>query len=281
MSMQVCYRGSVNRWECDENDHLNVRFYAEKHWQTLCGWLQLGPLAGRPAVDELVAGMRWQHLRFLRESRLATPLTGVAGVVDSGDDGLQVLTELRHSFSGEVLCSCLHAIAGVHAAGNIDLPEHARPRGVAPSDLGYVALSLHELADYGFAEIGAGVAQPSECLADGPLLLPYYMGRISDAMPHLWGELPSQEGGAVLEYRLRYHQPLRCHQAFTVRSGIVAVGSKVQQFAHMLFAADTGVLCASAVAAGVRMDLQARRALTLSDARQAQLRARQLQPLGT
>ena len=24
--MQLTYRGSVNRWECDENDHLNVRF---------------------------------------------------------------------------------------------------------------------------------------------------------------------------------------------------------------------------------------------------------------
>ena len=33
--MQLTYRGSVNRWECDENDHLNVRFCEQKLYQTL------------------------------------------------------------------------------------------------------------------------------------------------------------------------------------------------------------------------------------------------------
>ncbi|GIS19885.1 MAG: hypothetical protein CM15mP120_18010 [Pseudomonadota bacterium] len=35
--MLLSYRGSVNRWECDENDHLNVRFCEQKLWQTLAG----------------------------------------------------------------------------------------------------------------------------------------------------------------------------------------------------------------------------------------------------
>ena len=37
--MQLTYRGSVNRWECDENDHLNVRFCEQKLYQTLLSGL--------------------------------------------------------------------------------------------------------------------------------------------------------------------------------------------------------------------------------------------------
>lgn len=39
--MNLYFRGSVNRWECDENDHLNVRFFVEKHWQSLCAAARL------------------------------------------------------------------------------------------------------------------------------------------------------------------------------------------------------------------------------------------------
>ena len=30
----LTYRGSVNRWECDENDHMNVRYCVEKLYET-------------------------------------------------------------------------------------------------------------------------------------------------------------------------------------------------------------------------------------------------------
>ena len=32
----LTYRGSVNRWECDENDHMNVRYCVEKLYETFC-----------------------------------------------------------------------------------------------------------------------------------------------------------------------------------------------------------------------------------------------------
>ena len=35
MALVPCYRGCVNAWECDENDHLNVRFYLSKANQGL------------------------------------------------------------------------------------------------------------------------------------------------------------------------------------------------------------------------------------------------------
>ncbi len=71
--MQLTYRGSVNRWECDENDHLNVRFCEEKLWQTLVsGMLHVGAIA-EDEVDELPARIVCQHLRFQQSLVLLHP----------------------------------------------------------------------------------------------------------------------------------------------------------------------------------------------------------------
>ena len=279
--MLLGYRGSVNSWECDENDHLNVRFYVEKHWQTVCSLLpQLGLPQQNPASVLAV-----QHLRFLQESRLAAPLSGYAAIVDTGT-GSGVLTELRNTFTDEVMSACVHRFDAPSGDPDTELPDHARPRGVADADLPYTVLALSDMDSNGFRLIGQGVVQQSECGSDGRMTVHNYMGRISDSMPHLWGllgargsELDPGEGGAVLEYRLRYHKPLAAGDSFAVHSGIAEVGAKVQRFAHLLFGGD-GTLVLSAEAAGVRMDLQARKALTLSPERQAQMEELKLAPPG-
>jgi acyl-CoA thioester hydrolase len=152
-------------------------------------------------------------------------------------------------------------------------------------------LRLSEVEDYGFQAIGMGLIQAAECEPGGAMQIQHYMGRISDSMPHLWGALYAggdgaqfqldggDEGGAVLEYRLRYHQALRCYDRFAVMSGIAAVGAKVQRFAHLLCNADSGEVCVSAQAAAVRMDLHARRVLQLSAERQARLGERLIKPM--
>ena len=288
--MQLTYRGSVNSWECDENDHLNVRFYVEKHWQALCGWLSSAGLSESIPPEELLARVQVQHLRFLKESRLAAPLSGYAGAVVVSDGRLQVLTELRHSCTGEVMCTCIHYLRDVAAAVTESLPDHGAPRGIDVVDIAHAALRLQQLEDYGFQAIGMGLIQTTECEHGGAMQIQHYMGRISDSMPHLWGALYAgdglqfqhdgdDEGGAVVEYRLRYHQPLRRHDRFAVMSGIAAVGVKVQRFAHLLCNADTGEVCVSAQAAAVRMDLHARRALALSAEQQARLAERLLKPM--
>lgn len=262
--MQRVYQGSVNRWDCDENDHMNVRFFMERHGQCLAGFLAA---TGRP-----VGRVKSQHVRFLREARMATPLTGVAGYVTVGDR-VCVLTELRHSFDDAVLSSCVHDLW--HIGDTLDgeaLPGHAGSRGIADADSVYAACSLGQVADQGFLGIGAGVVDGSECTADGELALWRYMGRLSDSMPHLWsalhasaGELGADEGGAVLEYRLRYHGALGEGDRFEIWSGLAEVGRKAQRFVHLVFSSASGELVVSAEATGVRMDLVARKALALPD----------------
>ena len=274
------YRSSVNRWECDENDHLNVRFYVEKHMQTVVsGLAQSGygmsgddPMGGGQFAQRINNSVTTQHLRFVRESRLSAPLTGsVARLASEDPDVLKVLSELRHSVSGELLCSCVTTMhTNSWQLGELEeviCPDHAGSRGVPDADLAYVALTAEQRSSCGFKRIGMGVVQPGECGGDGRQLVAGVMGRISDSMPHLWGalrgSLEADEGGAVLEYRLRYHQALRLGEVLRVESGLMEVGSKLQRFAHLVLRATDGALMASAEAVGVRMDLVTRRAKTI------------------
>lgn len=139
---------------------------------------------------------------------------------------------------------------------------------------------------WGSKQSAWGLIQTDECTFDGMLKNHHYMGRLSDSMPHLWGMLFKEiaepnpnEGGAVLEYRLRHHRPLRAGMPFVIQSGIAEVGAKVQRFVHLLFNADTGQVALSAEAVGVRMDLTARRAMTLDETRLAQMQKLRIKPL--
>ena len=83
--MLLSYRGSVNRWECDENDHLNVRFCEQKLWQTLAGGLLQSGLVQENQIDDLPLRLTGQHLRFQQESRIATPISGYFSVISVAD----------------------------------------------------------------------------------------------------------------------------------------------------------------------------------------------------
>ena len=104
-------------------------------------------------------------------------------------------------------------------------------------------------------------------------------------MPNLWSHLAGDErvtdaeGGAVVEFRRHYHQPLREHQALVVVSGLLDAQGKIQRFGHLLFDARTQQCYASAQAVAVRMDLQARKAIALSEEDLASLLHKQVQPL--
>ena len=286
--MLLSYRGSVNRWECDENDHLNVRFCEEKLWQTLVGGLLELDLISATEVDDLLARITCQHLRFQQESRIATPISGFVSLLSTAvSKEFNVLAQLRHSVSGEPLCSALVAISGLaHGEATISEDEitHALPRGI-DADSPYHVLNLVSALEKGFVVTGRGVIQPNECTNSG-CLLPYnYMARTSDSMPNLWSHLAGDErvtdaeGGAVVEFRRHYHQPLREHQTLVVVSGLLDAQGKIQRFGHLLFDARTQQCYASAQAVAVRMDLQARKAIALSEEDLASLLHKQVQPL--
>lgn len=286
--MQLTYRGSVNRWECDENDHLNVRFCEQKLYQTLLSGLLEHQILTAADIGQLPVMILRQHIRFQAESRIAAPLGGYFSAVAS--DEFQALVELRNEATGAVACSMLcdfgdGAIAG--RLGQLDCAlisddiAHSWPRGIR-ANVALHHLTPDQAAQLGFQTIGAGVLEGQEC-TDAGLLLPYHcMGRISDSMPHLWGTVfpeshaSEAEGGAVVEFRRTYSGTLRSGDPFRVMSGIVEVSPSVQSFAHLIFNPQTQRchICAQAVA--LRMDLRARKAITLDEYALTKLRDRQI-----
>jgi acyl-CoA thioester hydrolase len=203
----------------------------------------------------------------------------------------QVLVELRNEVSGVVACSMLCTFADQGIAARLQAladrvkPEdigHAWPRGIR-RNLNLHSLTLDEALELGFRVIGAGVIEPDECSAQGLLVPHHCMGRISDSMPHLWGavfpesQASEEEGGAVVEFRRSYDEMFMAGDAYQVVSGIVEVGARVQSFAHLMFNLRTGRCCVNAQAVALRMDLKARKAITMNEAALARLEAQRIQ----
>lgn len=280
--------GSVNTWECDENDHQNVRFYAHKALQAMQSWAV--EMSGRVAAVERVArAIRRQHIRFLAEARAATPVRVEVGALSSSSEGLTLLAVMRHNATDQPLAtftSVLDAqilgdlLAGLGPIATATAPDFAQARGL-PGDLPRAPTNLASALHAGYRVVGRGVIGGVECQADG-LLSPWgYIGRVSDGMPNLAvilgtpREREAREsnpiGGAALEYRLEILEPLARDDVFIHLSGVSAIADKTQRMAHVLINARTGTCAMQAAAIGVSMDLVTRRAIAIPDARRARL----------
>ena len=295
MPLVPSYRGSVNAWECDENGHLNVRFLLAKVDQGLP--FALDALGLRAAEQGGLPRIRAQHVRFLREARLATPLTAYAGLASSNGDALTFYSELRHSRTEEVMAAVLTEVELMAPHGKprrvplpqdavkCEVPEYGAPRGIRP---GAATLRPEQgsVAELGFVEIGRGCIAPWECNPEAELEPFQYVGRISDSVVNLMAHFQTdeelsrrsrgEEGGALVELRIVHHAPLREGDLFTIESGIAAVGRKTQHIVHLFFDARTRACVATAEGIAVAMDLKTRRAVELPEERRRRIEARLL-----
>ncbi len=296
MSVFVTHRGSVNAWECDENDHLNVRFFVAKANEGLPFVLSelgytpstLRDLGARPRI-------RAQHMRFLKEARKATPLTVASGVAAAGPDQVTIYSEVRHSLTGAVLATLLSDVAIVSArdgaacalreppfAVRCAVPEHGAPRGI-PAGRTVAPPHRDALAPAGFVEIARGRVRATECDPDGELEPFQYVGRIADGVVNLMAQFQTEEelsrrshgieGGALLEFRIAHHGPLRAGGLFTVHSGLRGVGGKTLQVVHLVYDEETRACAAACEGVAVAMDLRTRKAIEIPDLRRRRMEA--------
>lgn len=276
------YAGSVNRWECDENDHLNVRFFAHKMQQTLLYGLIETAIATSSTVNELCRNVSCQHMRHQAEARIAVPMTGLFGVLEADDQHVRVMTELRNTATESVLCTYVMDIKGDFSGVDIKKarsPDYAMPRGIDATDFYLADRTSDELKAMGCAVIGRGIIQPEECDADGYLQMFMYMGRNSDSMPNLFARFEGEErgngviGGAVLEYRLNRFGHLRRGSRYELVSGIKSLSEKLQTFVHILFDVDTGQMITGSEALAISMDLVARMSIPIPEDRRARMQS--------
>lgn len=278
--MDICYLGSVNRWECDENDHLNVRFYAQKINQAVAVFLETADVS---SAQVQITG---QHIRFVQEARIAAPLRVDCGLISASPGCWDVLSLMRHNLTGAAVAGFMTRLQGaaLPAAEQLEaeaVPEWATARGVRPDDPFPLPASPAAAEQAGFRLMGRGRIMAAECDEAGRVLPEVYIGRVSDGMPNLWAfttDAVEQEqrqsgalGGAALEYQLDILRPLRCNDTFRHVSGIRDVGNKTQHMVHLLINESADEIAVRAEAIGVAMDLETRKAVPISASRRAQL----------
>ncbi|HJP36319.1 MAG TPA: acyl-ACP thioesterase, partial [Gammaproteobacteria bacterium] len=258
----IIHRSNVNAWECDENGHLNARYFIAKNCQGLAHLLAEIGLTPR-VLANLGVRVRLvsQHVRFHREALLSLPVTIRGAVLAHDGARFNFYSELCHTANGtlytsfnsevEVLDEKNDRLRDVDVAdwgGAFDPPAHGRVRSLPPGDT--PVASLGEALEMGYAETGRGTVMPEECDAHGRMSMYQYAGRASDSIANFMSMMQSEEefnrrgrgelGGAVIEYRLDYYADLRDGDRFVIVSGLRSFTAKTKRLSHLIFDIETG-----------------------------------------
>jgi acyl-CoA thioester hydrolase len=287
-------RHSVQPWECDRNDHLNMQFYVARASDALAALgLRLGLGPSELARRNLALIESETHIRFQRELRDGAPYAVQGGVVRGDGHVLTVFLELENTATKEVsatfttaaaLCEArdLSPVAFDEAAllkavsVPASVPPHAQPRGLKMHAM-RPQPSLAEADRLKLIPSYQGVVQAWECDANGRLLSQTYMAHVFKALPHIFAQLRMGEAmrgekrsGAAVEYRLVYRSRPRLGALLALKSGLSAVGEKTFNHIHWLFDLESGACAATIEAVSIGFDLETRKAVALTP----ELRAR-------
>jgi acyl-CoA thioester hydrolase len=283
------WRGGVNTWECDDNGHLNVRFYVARAAEGLVGLASAMGMKGafRAGADATLL-IKEQHIRFLREARPGAALHMLVGVVSIDGAEARVLQRLIHSRTGELAATFQTVITHVTSREGRAFPWSARALALARGLLTAIperagarsvslapvrcAASLAEADRMDLVRLGAGAFGAADVDSFGRMRPELFIGRVSDGVPRLrevlgdQGEPPAHVGGAVVEYRLVHLDWPRAGDRFEIRSGLAGIVGNAQRIVHWMLDPVSGRAWGSAEAIAVRLDLQARRMIPLDDA---------------
>ena len=107
------YRGSVQTWHCDHNDHMNVMWYVGKFDEATWNLASMMGLTGsyfREQKRGMVAAE--QHVYYKRELLAGDTLTIASGVLELRAKTMRFFHEMRNGESGEIAATCW--FIGIH-----------------------------------------------------------------------------------------------------------------------------------------------------------------------
>ncbi|MBO0345415.1 acyl-CoA thioesterase [Roseibium limicola] len=277
MSASETLHSFVNRWECDEVDHLNVQFYFARFEEADRQFRQITGLS-----EALIGARRVRHLRFHHELRSGDLLSIRTGIAFDGPHMLTVLHEMVNRETGEV---CTTAIDGYDPQPTAvktlrsrykdhreDMPDHAAPRGLSATPV-QTRVTLDELKKSGTRETFRGTVLPRHLSIDGRVDDAYAVGCFSEASPHIWQATSLtaarlneiNAGRVVLEMKLTWISPLKSGDMVVAESGLTQVQANTFNVRHHLFESRTNRLAAICDVVAVMLDKTTRKVVPLDE----------------
>jgi acyl-CoA thioester hydrolase len=273
------YRGTVFRWEVDNNDHLTVAYYFARlgdATRAVLHSLDLG--AGYTARTQRGCPIADCFVRYVKELRVGDIMHVTSGVLGVDKDALVLGHMLFDSETG-TLCTTIEQRL-VHVAGDgtptafsDDQRRAAEARREAWTAPARERRPRPATLD-GFRDSARDTVKPGEMDAFGRLALPAYIHRFSAANAHAlaaFGLTPgymreANRGFSTFEFQCTFTGGLAAGDPVVVRTALVHVGNSSMRFLHVMTNERSGEPVASLEQSGVHLDLDARRPAPLPDA---------------
>lgn len=281
----VTLRSTVNRWECDENAHMNVQFYFAKFDDAD------RVFRDRFALPSLTRAARLtRHVRYHREAAAGAMIEVRSAVVRRDGEPVAVRHRMTSEPGGMVTATALDTYrpdallrisAGLQApSADWEEISGARPRGldIAPAGENDEAATRHRIATY------HGVFHPRDFAADGYPLDRAFISCFTDAAPHIWWEggiepawlQQNNFGRVAVEMKLTYGAMPQPGGVVSMDTAFLAVGNTTFTLRHTLTSG--GRIVAYGELVSLMMDLDRRKAVPLPECAE---RMRQLAATGS
>ncbi len=279
------YSGVVQRWECDNYDHLNVSFHFgrssdQAHFTR--NMIGLSPQFLRDNKRGTVA--LEEHARFHREAASGELIRAYSAPLEIKQRTMTALHELRNS--DDDLITSIRVVIGFFdtqkrkltawpdqtveraRAQQIDIPAYAAPKFISGARIVSDNINLETTREAGFGHTGGAAINAWECDQFGHMNTMFYVRRFNEAAPHFWemfglsreGLRQAGTGFVVGEMKITYISELLAGDICAVYSCLRAVTEKTVLIEHRLFDAARGTLSAIAYVRAVYFDLTTRRA---------------------
>ncbi|MET1414248.1 thioesterase family protein [Roseibium sp. HPY-6] len=277
MTIQATLFSFVNRWECDENDHLNVQFYfsrfeeADRQFRLMCG-----------LSETLVGARRVRHVRYHKELRTGDLITVHSSIAFDGPHMLTVVHEMRDGSTGTLAATALDGYEpSPNSAKSLrqrfkdfqtPMIAEAAPRGVQSGPAG-IRAPLQSLLNQGAEVCFRGTVMPRDVGPDGKADDQYALACCTDGVAHVWQRTPMNYayllehgfGRVAVEMKLTWSTPLKSGDAVVVATGFTHVGKSTFNMRHHIFESRTARLAATLDVVALTMDLSSRSAVALPE----------------
>ncbi len=267
--MHESYRGFVNTWECDENDHLNVQGYVQR-FELAARHLYAG-VGERWGAERL----RVRHIRYHKECSAGDLLAAQSGASGEGSD--QIVHMLRDAESGTLLATAIDTLDAADAVPDalehVEIPDEARPRSLSAA-FDSKTLDDAALRAKGYRLTYTGIVGPHHCGPEGVMDDQHFIARVTDGVSHAWSHagftkafLDAEGCGRVaVEMKLSIGRRPTSGQLLHLLSGHIAVSRSTITFRHVFIDSETKTAFATTQVTALVMSLETRRAIRFSDA---------------